>query len=239
MSEFTAPIRMLALMYKAFSQAETNRDEFRLRNRGFQDEVGRGYEEEATNWENRIERVLRRLTKIPPHHSRHEPHLANFYDQAGEYEITGRYHNSVFIMTKFPDPRQAHPSDQELERVIKVIADSVKKAGFCPRIARQDHHTWLWDNVELYLLACGLGIAVLEDRYRPELNPNVALEWGWMKGMGKPVLFLEETEFKNRRADWQGLISHSFTWANPEAEIDAAVAVFLRQQGPLVPRGVI
>ena len=67
----------------------------------------------------------------------------------------------------------------------------------------------------------------------------MALEWGWMKGMGKPVLFLEETEFKNKRADWQGLISHSFTWANPEAEIDVAVAAFLKKQGPLVPQGVI
>ena len=141
MSEFSASIRKLEGMYKALSQAETNRDEFRLKNPGFQDEVGEGYEEDVLNWEKRIERVLVRLTKIPPHHLRHEPHLANFYNQAGEYEVTGRYHNSVFIMTKFPDPQQAHPSDQELERVIKAVADSVKKAGCSPRIARQDHHT--------------------------------------------------------------------------------------------------
>ena len=25
------------------------------------------------------------------------------------------------------------------------------------------------------------GFAIVQDRYRPELNPIVALEWGWMR----------------------------------------------------------
>jgi hypothetical protein len=38
-------------------------------------------------------------------------------------------------------------------------------------------HEQLWDNVELYLLGCRRGIAIVEDKYLPELNPNVAMDW--------------------------------------------------------------
>ena len=61
----------------------------------------------------------------------------------------------------------------------------------------------VWSNVELYLLGCRYGIAIVEDRFKPELNPNVAMEWGWMRGLGKDVLFLVEKQaHKFVSADW-------------------------------------
>ena len=47
-----------------------------------------------------------------------------------------------------------------------------------------------------------LGVNEFEDVYQPELNPNLAVEWGWMRGMGKRVLYLQEQGFQYRRADW-------------------------------------
>ena len=62
------------------------------------------------------------------------------------------------------------------------------------------------------MLGCHRGIAIVEDKYRKELNPNVAMEWGWMRGFRRPVLFLVEASFESARADWSGLISSEFTW---------------------------
>jgi hypothetical protein len=76
-------------------------------------------------------------------------------------------------------------------------------------------------------LGCCRGIAIVEDRYRPELNPNVAMEWGWMKGMGKSVLFLMEETFQHNRADWHGLIAKSFKWDKPKPGICGAIKAFL------------
>ena len=149
------------------------------------------------------------------------------------------YHKSVLIMTKFPDPKYPDPRDLQLQRVINAVACSLYNAGYCPRIAKSPHHDWLWDNVELYLLGCGLGVAILEDKYKPELNPNVALEWGWMKGMCKPILFLEETDFGMSRADWSGLISDKFNWDNPEADVKSAVLKFIGARSAEVPEDVI
>ena len=81
----------------------------------------------------------------------------------------------------------------------------------------------------MHLLACQQGIAIVEDQYLPELNPNVAMEWGWMRAMGKPVLFLLEEAFEHRRADLGDLLDQRFEWANPHPGIDAAVEPWLKR----------
>jgi hypothetical protein len=81
--------------------------------------------------------------------------------------------------------------------------------------------------VELHLLGCQQGVAIVEDRYLSELNPNVAMEWGWMRGMGKPVLFMVEEGFRHSRADIRGLIEDSFRWTDPEAGMTSAITTWL------------
>lgn len=81
--------------------------------------------------------------------------------------------------------------------------------------------------MEPNLLACSRGIAIIEDKYKLELNPNVAMEWGWMRAMGKPVLFLVEQSFVHGRADWDGLIKHRFDRGNPAPGVQAAIKSWL------------
>ena len=190
-----------------------------------------GKEDEIhTDLRERIERSrlwcrdrLRSLVMFPPQHLRHFPLLEQFWRD-------GPYDRSVFVMTKFPEPG-ADPKATELQRVIDTVSAAVKAAGFFPRIARfpNNFHPGLWDNVELHLLGCRQGIAIVEDRYLPELNPNVAMEWGWMRGMGKSVLFLLEEAFDHRRADLGDLLDQRFEWTNPNPGIAAAVEGWLQQ----------
>jgi hypothetical protein len=53
------------------------------------------------------------------------------------------------------------------------------------------------------------------------------MEWGWMRGVDRTVLFLVEKSFDKNRADLSGLISAPFDWDNPEADIESAVKNFL------------
>jgi nucleoside 2-deoxyribosyltransferase len=73
-------------------------------------------------------------------------------------------------------------------------------------------------------------VAIVEDKVKSELNPNVAMEWGFMKAMGKPVLYLEEESFKERRADWSGLIRDPFAWDDPMPGIEKAITNWLKQK---------
>ncbi len=77
-------------------------------------------------------------------------------------------------------------------------------------------HEWLWNEVEIHLLGCATAITIVEDRYRPELIPNLAMEWGWMRAMSKRVLFLREGSFAHGRADLGGLRSWTFDWNGPQ-----------------------
>jgi hypothetical protein len=170
----------------------------------------------------RMIRVLREVVEFPPHHTRHGQLLAQFHDVAA-------FDKSVFVMTKFPDPKIPAPVDAQLMAVIQAVRNAVKDCGYLARIASDtQYHPILWDNVELYLLGCRRGIAIVEDKYLPELNPNVAMEWGWMRGMGRNVLYLVEKDFKKQRADWGGLIESQFDWVNPEPDIKAAVEAWLK-----------
>jgi hypothetical protein len=138
----------------------------------------------------------------------------------------GTYEKNVFVMAKFPEGKGV--AAKKLQGVIDVVCEEIAARGYHPRIASQrDYHASLWDNVELYLLGCSQGVALLEDRYRPELNPNVAMEWGWMRSMGKSVLSLVEARFKHARADWSGLLENRFTWEHPRDGIRPAIMKWL------------
>lgn len=172
-----------------------------------------------------LSEVLRDFVEFPPHHARHQQLLSNFHGPA-------TFEKSVFIMTKFPDlkkKKKPTSADAKLEAVIEIVRDAVEKCGYVPRVASDsNYHTLLWDNVELYLLGCKRGIAIVENRVRKELNPNVAMEWGWMRGMGRNVLYLVEKEFNQERADWGGLLESPFDWDDPVLGITAGVKGWLK-----------
>ena len=163
---------------------------------------------------------LTELITLPPQHLRYEAKLQEFRRDAD-------FDRSVFIMTKFPEG--SGPKDAALKRVIATVTSSIKASGFIPRIATdRTYFEDIWSNVELFLLGCRYGVAIVEGRYRPELNPNVAMEWGWMRGLGKEVLFLVEARaHKYLRADWAGLHRREFSWNEPGKTIPPHVRDWL------------
>jgi len=223
MPTFDQTVTQLEQFFKFIQTAQTQLVELR-REQFLDDEL---YENERSRLQKDIQAyrrkmitVLELLDRYPQrHHLRHANQLAQFH-QAGPFD------KSVFIMTKFPDPQE--PKGPELQAVLDVLQREITQRGYVPRIAQgKAYYRWLFDNVELFLLGCARGVAIVEDQYLPELNPNVALEWGWMTGMGRQVLFLREKAFQHARADWAGLLSAEFEWKNPEPGIQAALAAFL------------
>jgi hypothetical protein len=164
---------------------------------------------------NDMHRLVSLLLQVPPWHSRHRTALGAFFKD-------GDYESSVFVMTKFPESDSE--LDQRLNGIIDLVCTGLTERGLRPRLARGARfHDWLWDEVEIHLLGCATGIAILEDRYRPELNPNVAMEWGWMRAMGKRVHYLREQGFAHGRADLGGLRAWNFDWDAPALGISIAL----------------
>lgn len=161
--------------------------------------------------------VLRDLVIYPPDFLPYQPLLTDFWRQTPA-------DRSVFIMTKYPDG--ADPQlDQQLQTVIDTVVAAVTARGYHPHLAiKKKLHANLWENVECHMLACTRGIAIVEDRFNPKLNPNVAMEWGWMRGMRRPVTYLVEKGVTLVPADVAGLIQSRFDWLNPQADIPQLLA---------------
>jgi hypothetical protein len=180
-----------------------------------------GHDEVIERALKKIEEKLSTLLQFPPDHNRH----ASVFKK-GFFEKTSTYENSVFIMTKFPNKNDPNDSDIRLGYVIRQVARRLEANGYRARISseeRPSYHPFLWDHVEAYLFCCRHGLAIAEDKCKAEFNPNVTMEWGWMRAMKKHVLFLVENDFSHIRADAIGALYEDFFWDNPLPGIIAAV----------------
>lgn len=118
---------------------------------------------------------------------------------------------SVFVMMKFPDPQMKDVHRQLLNDIWRVVSDTIEQRGLKARRADTKHyHSDLWENICVYMFGSKYGLAILEDRVASELNPNVTLEYGFMKAMNRTVGLFRVEGFSHDRADLTGKLSRSF-----------------------------
>jgi hypothetical protein len=135
------------------------------------------------------------------------------------------YEHNVFIMTRFDGSnRLLKQLDQELRRTLCLHGLNALRAD--DKMYPMDRQ--LWKNVCIYMLCCKYGIAVLEDRVRDEFNPNVALEYGFMRALNKPALLLKDVGFRNLRADIIGTLNAEFDITDITATLTPAVEQWIR-----------
>lgn len=213
--------------YSLIQMAKTQKSS--IDRQGFRDEAQ--YEKTIRTIDDGIKGHRKEIESLLELHEREPQRLVKYRDKLPDfYKKRGTYETSVFIMTKFPAKDDAGDAAKKLQAAIDAVRDGIESLGFNARIAyEKDFEDWIWANVELFMSGCACGVAILEARYAPELNPNVAMEWGWMKGMGKPVLFLMEKSFpeKFKRADWSGLDPKTFNWDDPVKDINEHLKKFL------------
>ena len=121
------------------------------------------------------------------------------------------YESSVFVMMKFPDGLPEEHS-RLLNRIFDVSGSALQAYGLVAKRAdKKQYEPDLWNNLCVYMLGCQFGLAVLEDSGANEMNPNVALEYGFMKALNKEVGLLREKNFKHDRADLIGKLVKPFS----------------------------
>jgi nucleoside 2-deoxyribosyltransferase len=121
------------------------------------------------------------------------------------------YEDNVFIMTRFE-------TTPDLSSTLEYVKTLLKSRGL--QGLRADSKTYprdrqLWSNLCTFMLGCSKGIAILEDKVKPDFNPNVGIEYGFMRALNKPVLVLAEKDFQRISADLSGIIRQRFDLKNP------------------------
>ncbi|WP_300319011.1 toll/interleukin-1 receptor domain-containing protein [Accumulibacter sp.] len=122
------------------------------------------------------------------------------------------YDRAVFVMMKFPDLQMPDVHRQLLNDIWRVISDTLGQRGLKARRAdSKAYHDQLWENVCVHMFGSKYGMAVLEDHVASELNPNVTLEYGFMKALNRTVGLFRSEDFRHDRADLTGKLSCSFS----------------------------
>ena len=111
------------------------------------------------------------------------------------------YSKNIFIMMKFDK------TNNYLKETEKELRNILTRNGYNP--LRADNKMYMkdrdmWNNVCVYMLCCKQGIAILENYSKQEYNPNVGIEYGFMRALDKRVLLLTDEEFPSERADIVG-----------------------------------
>lgn len=155
---------------------------------------------------------------IPAGYQSLEPECERFFKDHPDYD------RNVFIMCRFSR------GDQLLLQTEWELRIALRSYGLVPLRADDKFYPIdgiLWNNVCVYMICCKYGVAILEDRGRDELNPNVTLEYGFMRALNKPVLLLADRKFQNMRADIIGKMIREFDISNVADTIRAPVKLWL------------
>lgn len=123
------------------------------------------------------------------------------------------FDRNVFVMMRFK-PTAQHRA------IIETIRASLAANGY--DAVRADDKAYvdeLWSNIQVYALGCRFGIAVFEDIDAEPLNPNVALELGYMMARRKRTLILKEQRLAALPSDVIGHLYKPFDMFTIERSI--------------------
>ncbi|MBA3976542.1 MAG: hypothetical protein C0504_20235 [Candidatus Solibacter sp.] len=116
------------------------------------------------------------------------------------------FEKNVFIAMRF------RPGKQFLE-IHEAIKTGLAKFGL--KGLRVDDKTYpsdgdLWNNICVYMMGCKFGVCVFEEIDEREFNPNVPLEYGFMRAMNRQVLLLKDMRMPKLPSDMTGKLYRHF-----------------------------
>ena len=68
----------------------------------------------------------------------------------------------------------------------------------------------LWSNICVYMMGCKLGVCVFEEIDEREFNPNVPLEYGFLRAINRQVLLLKDRRMPKLPSDMTGKLYRHF-----------------------------
>jgi hypothetical protein len=133
--------------------------------------------------------------------------------------------DNVFIAMRFRQGRQF----VEIHQAIKT---GLARYGL--RGLRADDRVYppdgdLWTNVCVYMLACKYAVCVFEEIDEREFNPNVPLEYGFMRALNRQVLLLKDRRMARLPTDMTGKVYHAFDSYNITETIQQEVETWVEK----------
>ena len=153
-----------------------------------------------------VEQVVQLATRprVFPGYEGLQPFLDQFSDENTHFE------KNVLIMMRFR-------SSKQFQEVYDAIRSGLSRYGL--KGLRVDDRVYpsdgdLFNNVCVYMMGCKYGVAVFEEIDEREFNPNVPLEYGFMRAMNRQVLLLKDQRMPKMPSDMTGKLYRHFDTYN-------------------------
>lgn len=142
-----------------------------------------------------------------------QPLINNFMKDHPNFE------KNVFIGMRFR-------SNKHFTEIYETTKNTLTSMGYKglradEKIYPQDDD--LWDNICVYMMGCKYGIFIFEDIDEREFNPNVPLEYGFMRAMNKRILLLKEQRLPKMPSDITGKLYKAFDMFNIKETIESQI----------------
>jgi len=132
---------------------------------------------------------------------------------------------NVFLMMRFR-------TGDQYTKIVDAIKTELSNYGL--KVLRADDKDYtgdLWENVVLYILCSGYGIAVFEEIDVREFNPNIALELGFMIATNKRCLLLKDKRMPKLPTDVVGKLYKEFDTYDISKTIKSCIKTWVRDIG--------
>jgi hypothetical protein len=130
----------------------------------------------------------------------------------------------AFILMQF---RDALPHQQ----IVQAVKEGLAEHGITGvRADDREYHEDLFPNVLTYMHGCGMGVAVFEQIEAQSFNPNVALEYGYMYAMRKPLCLLKDRNLTTLHSDLVGKLYREFDSYDPAGTIPPNLSKWLNDR---------
>jgi hypothetical protein len=141
------------------------------------------------------------------------------------------WEKNVFIAMRFTDAAHFAAVHQAIKDGLAVYG--LKGVRADDRVYPTDDD--LWNNVCVYMMGCKYGICVFDDFDTRDFNPNVSIEYGFMRATGNRVLLLKEQRLKALPTDITGKLYRPFDMMDPARTIGKQISLWAERDLSLSP----
>lgn len=143
------------------------------------------------------------------------------------------FDKNVFVAMRF------EVSDQHVE-IFKTITDVLAEFGL--KALRADQRVYpvdgdLWSNICTYMMGCKFGICVFEEINERSFNPNVPMEYGFLRAIDRQVLLLKDKRQPRMPTDIVGKVYRDFDTYNIAVTLSKQVHDWCSKDLQLKPIG--
>lgn len=131
---------------------------------------------------------------------------------------------NAFVMMRFGTTK-AH------DAIITAIRSTLEQYEIeALRADDKEYHDDLFPNVLTYIYGSSFGIAVFERLEEEDFNPNVSLEVGYMRALGKRICLMKDKTLKDLQTDLVGKLYRPFDPQDPAGTIQSVLEAWLRDK---------